>query len=80
MFFRKKYSETEKISFNCPKKLVEEIDEIADFEFCSRTEIMKQALEEYYKKFKRKIRRLEKKWKVKRGSTTPSFLLNNYFI
>ena len=59
MFF-KKYIPIDKISFNCPKKITDKIDEISNFYCCSRTEVLKMAIEHFHKSFKRKISKLEK--------------------
>lgn len=56
----KKYKEIDKISFNCPKELSKKIDEISDFYFCSRTDVINEAIKDFYKKFKRKMDKINK--------------------
>lgn len=60
MLFRKNIN-YDKVSFNCPKEVVEKIDEISDFYFCNRTDVIIEAIKYYHKSFKKKVNRLEKR-------------------
>lgn len=64
MLFRKNI-DYEKISFNSPKELVDKIDEISDFYFCNRTDVINEAINYYYKSFKKRIKRIEKRESTK---------------
>lgn len=61
MFGKRK---TEKISFNLPLEEVEKLDELCDIFFANRTEILRAALNWYYKKIKREK---NKEYKIKKG-------------
>lgn len=64
MLFRKNI-DYEKISFNSPKELVDKIDEISDFYFCNRTDVINEAINYYYKSFKKRVKRIEKRESTK---------------
>lgn len=64
MLFRKNI-DYEKISFNSPKELVDKIDEISDFYFCNRTDVINETINYYYKSFKKRIKRIEKRESTK---------------
>lgn len=59
--FSNKWREICKISFNCPKEVVKKIDEMCDFYFCSRTALIVEAINYFYKAHKKKLSRLEKR-------------------
>lgn len=60
MIFKKNIN-CEKISFNCPKDNVEKIDEISEFYFCNRTDVLNEAIKYYHKNFRKKINRIKKR-------------------
>lgn len=53
MLFRK-VRDFIKISFNCDKKLYDDLEEIKDVYFCNTTDIINQALREYIERFFKK--------------------------
>ena len=46
-----------KISFNCEKETSKKLDELSEFYFCSKTEIINKALKDYFVKHDKKIQR-----------------------
>lgn len=64
--FSNKFKEVFKISFNCHKELINKIDEMCDFYFCSRTALIIEAINYFYKSYKRKVDRLDKMENIKK--------------
>ena len=60
MLFKKFNKSYDKISVNIDKNLSKKLDEISMFYFCSRSDVVNEALNDYVKKFNKKIDRLNK--------------------
>lgn len=68
MIFKRFNRDYDKISANIPKELSRELDDIALFELCSKTDVINEALEEYVKHFKKKLERKKRIEENKKGT------------
>ena len=69
MLFKKFNRDYDKISANIDKQLSAELDDIALYELCSKTDIINRALVEFVKRYKKKLERKQKIEENKKGTS-----------